>query len=72
MLIDPHFPDVLARQLGLMDDPRTCYYVPVAAVELVTGWRPARSTPAAQTSFAQIACPRPVGVAASVAQDLAD
>lgn len=68
----PAEPDAVARQIGPMDDPRTWYRVPVVAVELVTGWRPARSNPAAQPSFAQVAYPRPVGVAASVARDLAD
>ena len=68
----PVEPDVLARPLGPMDDPRTWYRVPVAAVELVTGWRPARSKPKAQPLFAQVVYPRPLGVAASVARDLAD
>jgi hypothetical protein len=68
----PADPDVLARQLGSVDDPRTWYRVAVAAVELVTGWRPARSKPAAQPSFAQVVYPRPMGVAASVARDPAD
>lgn len=68
----PVEPDVLARRLGPMDDSKTWYRVPIDAVELVTGWRPAGSKPAAQSSFAQVVYPRPMGVAASVARDLAD
>ena len=68
----PIEPEVLARQLGPVDDPRTWYRVPVAAAALVTGWRPGRSQPAAEPSFAQVVYPRPVGVAASVSRDLAD
>jgi len=36
----PFDPDILGRQLGPADDPRTWFRVPVAAVELLTDWQP--------------------------------
>jgi hypothetical protein len=53
----PVKPDVLARQLGPTDDPMTWYRVPVAAVELVTGWRPTRPQPATHPTSTQAAHP---------------
>lgn len=70
--------DVRSRQFGPIGDPRAWYRLPIAAVELVTGWRPAcsedRTQPSeemARSSFAQVVYPRPVGVAAEVARNLA-
>ena len=74
-LVGGQFPydlDGLAAGIGSPDDPQTWYQVPVQAFRLVAKWQPCLDDTPDQPSLAQLIYPRPAGVAASVARDLAN
>ena len=66
----PYDLDVLAAGIGSLDDPLTWYRVTAEVFHLATSWRPAYDS-SDQPSLTQLVYPRPAGVAASVARDLA-
>jgi hypothetical protein len=74
-LVDERFPydvDEIASTIDAVPGPQAWYQVPVVGVQRLTDWHPRPSKGGPDQSFADLVYPRPPGVAAWVAQELAD
>jgi hypothetical protein len=68
----PYDLDALAAGIGSPDDPQTWYQVPAEAFRLATNWQPCRGDDRDQPPLIELRYPRPAGIGASVARDLAN